>query len=121
MGLLPWAKLPQAFPTPETLIAVVCLSRKRVSLSSLTSYYQISLGLCSYLINGLFYRLYLHPLTKFPGPKLAAATFLYEFHFNRQGTFIWQLEKLHERYGECLVIFFNAHTDFQRTNRPHYP
>lgn len=79
---------------------------KRVGLISLTFCDQISLGLCSYLIIGLFYRLYLHPLAKFPGPKLAAATFLYEFHFNRQGTFIWQLEKLHEQYGECLVFFF---------------
>jgi hypothetical protein len=47
------------------------------------------------------YRLYFHPLSKIPGPKLAAATSAYIFYFNviKQGTFIWELERLHEVYG----------------------
>lgn len=48
------------------------------------------------------YRLYFHPLSKIPGPKLAAITSGYEFYFNviKGGMFIWELERLHEIYGQ---------------------
>jgi hypothetical protein len=48
------------------------------------------------------YHLYFHPLSKFPGPKLAAATYLYEFYYDviKSGMYIWEIERMHERYGE---------------------
>lgn len=48
------------------------------------------------------YRLCLHPLSKFPGPKLAASTHLYEFYFDVvcNGMFLWEIQKMHEKYGE---------------------
>lgn len=55
----------------------------------------------------VIYRLYAHPLASFPGPRLAAATFLYEFYFDviKGGMYIWEIERMHEQYGQyaCLL------------------
>ncbi|KAJ5087802.1 hypothetical protein N7456_011418 [Penicillium angulare] len=59
-----------------------------------------------YLIIRTIYRLHFHPLSKIPGPKLAAATNGYEFYFNviKRGKFIWEIERLHEIYGPIIRI-----------------
>jgi hypothetical protein len=43
----------------------------------------------------------LHPLHRFPGPKLAAASFLYEFWFDfvKGGRYTWEIKRMHEHYG----------------------
>lgn len=50
------------------------------------------------------YRLFLHPLSNFPGPKLAAATYWYEFYYDvpKKGVYLWKIKDLHDRYGEIL-------------------
>ncbi|KAK7918195.1 hypothetical protein PG985_010069 [Apiospora marii] len=55
------------------------------------------------------YRVTLHPLAGFPGPKLAATTEWYEFYHDivRQGQFIWQIQKLHDQYGPIVRIMPN--------------
>ena len=57
-----------------------------------------------YLVCRSIYRLYLSPLAKFPGPKLAALTLWYEFYYDviKRGMYIWEIEKMHQKYGECL-------------------
>lgn len=47
------------------------------------------------------YRLYLSPLAKFPGSKLAAATGWYEFYYDywQNGKYIFEIEKMHRKYG----------------------
>lgn len=56
-----------------------------------------------YQAANLIYRLCFHPLAKFPGPKIAAATKWYEAYFDlrphRPGTFFRELERLHNLYG----------------------
>ena len=54
------------------------------------------------------YRLYFHPLAKFPGPKLAAATGWYEFYYEiiQPGSFLWEIKRLHEVYGKIVPPIF---------------
>ncbi|KKY13050.1 putative cytochrome p450 [Diplodia seriata] len=46
-------------------------------------------------------RLFFHPLASVPGPKLAAASTLYEFYWNaiRGGKLFKRLDEMHEKYG----------------------
>lgn len=58
------------------------------------------------------YRLALHPLASFPGPKLAAATGLYETYyevFKDGGGRYWvEIEEMHRRYGTYKEHSFAA-------------
>lgn len=52
-------------------------------------------------VYGAIWRLYLSPLSKFPGPKLAGLTLWYEFYYDvvKQGMYLWEIERLHKIYG----------------------
>ncbi|EMC96846.1 hypothetical protein BAUCODRAFT_34244 [Baudoinia panamericana UAMH 10762] len=50
------------------------------------------------------YNLFLHPLHKFPGPKLAAASCLPKITRNLQGNLIFWTVDLHSKYGEVVRI-----------------
>jgi len=71
----------------------------------------------------VFYRLLLSPLAKFPGPKLAAVTGLYEFYFNffKNGKFVFEIERLHNIYG--MHTFQDEHMTIESidTNRAYPP
>ncbi len=64
----------------------------------------LSLGL-TYQVCTVFYRLYLHPLADFPGPKLAAASSIYRFYYDviLGGEMLSQLERLHSVYGKLTM------------------
>lgn len=74
----------------------------------------LALGMLLFLIflavRIVIYRLVAHPLANFPGPKLAAATFLYEFYYDvvKKGMYIWEIERMHEKYG-MLYLFHYIH------------
>lgn len=55
-----------------------------------------------FVITLAVYRLYLHPLSRFPGPKLAAITRLYEAYYDvvQNGQYTFEIAKLHEKYGK---------------------
>jgi hypothetical protein len=65
------------------------------------------LGIVGYFLIRTIYRLYFHPLHKFPGPKLAAATHSYEFYYDaiKRGRFIWEIQRMHEKYGMYAKTF----------------
>jgi cytochrome P450 len=62
-----------------------------------------------YTVGLAVYRLYFHPLSKFPGSKWAALTLWYEFYYDvvKRGQHIWQIEAMHKRYGP--IIRLNTH------------
>lgn len=70
----------------------------------------IVFGTCLWYIIGL----YLHPLAKFPGPKIAALTQLYEFYHDvvRPGQYTWVIRSMHQRYGPIVRISpYELHID----------
>ncbi len=62
-----------------------------------------------YLVALVVYRLYLSPIAKFPGPKLAAATYLFEGYYDivKRGKYTFKIRDLHAEYGQshenCLL------------------
>lgn len=70
-------------------------------------------GVLLYFVLQALYRVYLHPLRKIPGPKLAAASYLYEFYWDvyKGGLFLFQIQKMHERYGDSPAESRKADSD----------
>lgn len=62
-----------------------------------------------YVFSLVFYRLFLSPLAKFPGPKLAAVTGWYELYYDviKKGKYLFEIEKMHDEYGMCICSLLN--------------
>ena len=60
----------------------------------------VALGL--YGVGLTVYRLFLSPLAKFPGPKLAALTRKYEFYYEAvlNYEYLFEIKRMHSIYGE---------------------
>lgn len=73
----------------------------KVELAEYAVIFYISYKLITYI-----QRLFFHPLSKFPGPKIAAASKLYEFYWDsyKHGRLWAKLPELHRRYGEYLTL-----------------
>ena len=65
------------------------------------AFYYGTIAILIWIAYGVAYRIYLHPLSHFPGPKLAISTYWYEFYYDviMRGRYTWKLKELHERYG----------------------
>jgi len=59
------------------------------------------------------YRLFLGPLTVFPGPRLAALTGWYETYFDcwKRGRYWVEIEKMHQQYG--IFIFRHLYSPLE--------
>ncbi|KAF3404731.1 Trichodiene oxygenase [Talaromyces pinophilus] len=59
-----------------------------------------------YLATLASYRLFLHPLATFPGPKLAAITRYYEAYYDivNNGQYTFKIAELHKEYGPIIRI-----------------
>ncbi|KAH6606462.1 cytochrome P450 monooxygenase [Trichoderma cornu-damae] len=60
-----------------------------------------------YTVGLIIYRIYFHPLAKFPGPRLAIATKWYEFYYDIMkkpgGQFFKHLNEIHDEYAHGTV------------------
>jgi hypothetical protein len=74
------------------------------------------------------YRVTFHPLAKFPGPRLAALTYKYEFYYDgiQNGQYTNQISRLHAEYGTHTALRLEEAPDLElipihRTNHSHQP
>jgi hypothetical protein len=53
------------------------------------------------MVGLVIYRLYFHPLSKFPGPKYAAISHWHEAYYDvfLQGQFTFKVQEMHKQYG----------------------
>lgn len=61
----------------------------------------VAAAVLTWLVGGAIYRLYLSPLSHFPGPNLAALTLWYETYYDvwHRGKFVWKIAEMHKKYG----------------------
>ncbi|KAL4998500.1 cytochrome P450 [Aspergillus recurvatus] len=66
----------------------------------------LSLAMVSYIVLVGAYRLFLHPLSRFPGPVFAALTVWYEFYYDgiQRGRYTFEIQRMHEKYGPVVRI-----------------
>ena len=68
----------------------------------------ICFGALIYYVGLVIYRYWLHPLARFPGPKVAALTYIYEGYYdlirNGGSQYPSKIRKLHAQYGPVIRI-----------------
>lgn len=65
-----------------------------------------AISVALYVVLLFTYRLTLHPLARFPGPRLAAVTFWFEFYHDyfRGGQYLFRIRDMHAKYGHIVRI-----------------
>ncbi|OJJ85332.1 cytochrome P450 [Aspergillus glaucus CBS 516.65] len=64
----------------------------------------ISISIISYVLGRIIYNLYLHPLSRYPGPRLAAISSLYYIYWTNNGQLHTKLKDLYDQYGDVVRI-----------------
>lgn len=71
------------------------------------SWRSIIVSVIIYYATLIVYRLYFHPLARFPGPKLAAISRWYEAYYDviQGGQYTPKIVQLHKQFGEIPSSF----------------
>lgn len=98
----------KSWQTAHSIGAKVAEGRfEDIDRADITVVASVVLALYSAYVFGLvFYRLYLHPLAKFPGYRICAASEWYEFYcyIVKGGQWGNEIRKMHEKYGKKLPL-----------------
>lgn len=96
---------PSSLPSPQRYLEML--------IFAWTAFKILTGSAAAYCIVETLRRLFFHPLSVFPGPRLAAATDLYTAYYDLVvgGGLVDQLEVLHEIYGEYTCFFLRMHFD----------
>jgi hypothetical protein len=75
------------------------------ALTDLLSARYLGVAVVVYFLVLALYRLTLHPLARFPGPKLAAISRYYEAYYDvvQNGQYTFKIKQLHKQYGKARV------------------
>jgi hypothetical protein len=101
----------RSFPT-RLLLSNVTKFPDMTILSSTLATVDLPVTLVSLLVVSVLYfcyvtvyRLILSPIAHFPGPKLAAWTYWYEFWYDvvAEPEYTFKIGRLHKEYGRCLL------------------
>ena len=71
-----------------------------------SSWLTVATSFVLYVAGLYIYRLFFHPLAKFPGPKLAAISTWYEYYWDgiHRGQYIFRIKEMYEKYGPIVRI-----------------
>ena len=85
----------------SSIASALALNSTRSSIVSLI----IATSLVAF-VGAIVHRIYFHPLSKFPGPKLAALTVWYESYWDiiKRGQYTFEIGRMHEKYGKELLF-----------------
>lgn len=81
-----------AMPLESRVLSALFEHYVAVTVVAFTAYTVVLVG----------HRLFLSPLAKFPGPKIAAVTSWYEFYHDyfRRGKYVFKIKEMHDKYGK---------------------
>lgn len=93
-------------------------------MESVASWRLVCGAILVYYATLVFYRLCLHPLAKFPGPRLAAISRWYEAYYDvvLGGQYTSKIKELHAIHGAILTataVTWSQNVNSARTYHPH--
>ncbi|RYO91541.1 hypothetical protein DL764_008276 [Monosporascus ibericus] len=76
------------------------------AFTNFVSWRHIATTVAVYFATLVIYRLFLHPLARFPGPRLAAISRWYEAYYDvvKNGQYTFKIAELHKKYGPIIRI-----------------